>query len=162
MDIYGKMSSSQCMSWAGLSAGTTTTINTTGVIIYSVLGKAYYKAQLSNGATPTTDFVTGAAFNPVPANYGSIYTIGFDTAGTLRVIQGEVLPLDTQGNFITAPQFGGLPNTFCPIGYLVIKAGSTASSSPGWLFGTSNMAGVTGITYAFVNCITLPERPQVS
>jgi hypothetical protein len=161
MDILSKMSAGQCMSWAGLSGGTTTTINTTGTIIYAILGKAYNRAQLSNGATPTTDYVTGAAFVAVPANYGSVYTIGFNAAGDLKVVQGEVQALDAQGNFVTAPQFGPIPNDFCPIGYLVIKAGSTASSSPGWVFGTSNQSGVTGITYDFQNCITLPDRPQV-
>lgn len=162
MDILAKMSAGQCMSWAGLSAGTTTTINTTGAIIYAILGKAYYKAQLSNGATPTTDAVTGAAFLPVAANYGSVYTIGFNAAGTLQVVQGEIQALDVQGNFITAPQFGPIPNDFCPVGYLIIKAGSTASASPGWVFGTDNQSGVTGITYDFQNCITLPDRPQVT
>lgn len=160
MDILSKMSAGQCMSWAGLSAGTTTTINTTGVVIYAILGKAYYKAQLSNGATPTTDAVTGLAFLPVPANFGSVYTIGFNAAGTLQVVQGDVNALDAQGRFMIAPQFGPIPNDFCAIGYLVIKAGSTASASPGWVFGTSNQAGVTGITYSMQNCILLPDRPQ--
>jgi hypothetical protein len=161
MDILSKMSAGQCMSWAGLSAGTTTTINTTGTIIYAILGKAYNKAQLSNGATPTTDYVTGAAFEGVLANYGSVFTIGFNAAGTLKVVQGEIQALDAQGNFVTAPQFGPIPNDFCPIGYLVIKADSTADDSTGWIFGTSNQSGVTGITYDFQNCITLPDRPQV-
>jgi hypothetical protein len=52
--------------------------------------------------------------------------------------------------------------TSAPIGYLVIKAGSTANATTGWIFGTSNMAAVTGITYTFVDVIGLPDRPQIA
>jgi hypothetical protein len=72
---------------------------------------------LSNVATPTTDYATGAAFLPIPIpprpptsrpGYGSVYTVGFDHSGNLKVIQGTIVPLDASGNFINAPQFGGL------------------------------------------------------
>ncbi len=51
---------------------------------------------------------------------------------------------------------------FAPVGYIVIKAGSTANATTGWVFGTSNMSGVTGITYTFVDSSILPDRPQIS
>jgi hypothetical protein len=38
-----------------LAAGTTTTISTTGTTTYGINGKAYSKAAITNGATPTTD-----------------------------------------------------------------------------------------------------------
>lgn len=159
-----------CLSKVTLAAGTTTTLSNTGTTIYAIKGKAYSKSAMSNAATPTTDWATGNAFLPVPANYGSVYMIGFDSGGNLRAIQGTVTPLDSAGNFRQAPQFGGFgpagsgstDNDFCPIGYLVIKAGSTASSSPGWLFGSSNMSSVTGITYTFVDVIGWPDRPRIS
>ena len=54
-----------------------------------------------------------------------------------------------------------MPDDFCPFGYLFIKAGSTADATTGWLFGTSNQAGVTGITYSRVDG-DLPDRPVIA
>jgi hypothetical protein len=48
----------------------------------------------------------------------------------------------------------------CPIGYIVLKAGSTLSGT--FTFGSSNLSGVTGMTYTFVDVIGLPDRPQIS
>lgn len=170
MDQQSSIPATMCLSKVTLAAGTTTTLSTTGTTTYAIRGKAYTKAAITNGATPTTDWATGAAFVPVLANQGSVYAIGFDTGGNLKCVQGTVTALDNTGAFITAPQFGGLgpsgsgstDNDFCAIGYLVIKAGSTASATSGWTFGSSNMSSVTGITYTFVDVITLPDRPQVA
>lgn len=162
---------------AALAAGTTTTISTTGTTTYAIKGKFYTKTAITNGATPTVDFSTGAAFLPIPIpntapnlalGYGSIYAIGLDAGGTVRVIQGTVVPLDVNGAFINAPQFGGLgpqgsgstDNDFCAIGYLVVKLGATAVAT--WTFGTNNNSSVTGVTYTFVDVATLPDRPQVA
>lgn len=166
---------------AGLAAGTTTTLTqtlaggaTTNII--AIRGKMYSVAALSNTATPTADYATGAAFLPVKASQGCVFLIGFNAAGTLKAIQGQVTPLDTitvPGNFLTGPNFGALGpsgsangagggNDFCPIGYLVIQAGSTANNTTGWTFGTNNMSSVTGITYTFDDVCGLPDRPQVS
>lgn len=162
MDPQAAAPVTQCMSKVTLAAGTTTTLSTTGTTTYAIRGKAYTKAAITNGATPTTDAATGAAFVPVPANYGSVFMVGLNAAGSLLCVQGSVTPLDNTGAFINAPNFGALPTDFCPIGYIVIKAGSTASSSPGWTFGSSNMSGVTGITYTFVDVVGVPDRPQIS
>jgi hypothetical protein len=162
-----------CMSKVTLAAGTTTTLSTTGTTTYAIRGKAYTKSAITNGATPTTDWATGNAFLPVKANNGSVFMVGLDHSGNLKCIQGTVTPLDgivSSNLFITAPQFGGLgpsgnattDNDFCPIGYLVIQAGTTADATTGWIFGTSNMSSVTGITYTFVDVIGMPDRPQVS
>lgn len=147
---------------ATLAAGTTSTLSSTGTLGYAIKGKAYSHAALSNTATPTTDANTGLAFNPVPANKGSVFVIGYNAANALKCVQGSIVDLDASGAFIQAPQFPVLPDDFCPIGYELIKAGSTASSAPGWVFGTSNQSSVTGITYTFVDVIGLPDRPQVS
>ncbi len=166
---------------AGLAAGTTTTLTQTLAAgatanIIAIRGKMYSVAALANTATPTTDYATGKAFLPVLANNGCVFLIGFNAAGALKAIQGQVAPLDTvtvPGNFITGPNFGGLGpsgsangagggNDFCPIGYLVIQAGSTANATTGWTFGTNNMSGVTGIRYTFDDVCGIPDRPQVS
>lgn len=146
---------------ATLAAGTTSTLSSTGTLAYAIKGKAYSKAALSNTATPTTDAVTGAAFVPIVTNKGAIIVIGYNAAGSLIAAQGSIEALDASGNFINAPQFPVIPDTMCPIGYEVIKAGATASAS-GFVFGTSNQASVTGITYALTDVVTLPDRPQVS
>lgn len=146
---------------ATLAAGTTSTLSSTGALAYAIRGKAYSRAALSNTATPTTDANTGIAFLPVVTNKGSVFVIGYNAAGGLVAAQGSIEALDSSGNFIYAPQFPVVPDTMCPIGYEIIKAGSTASAG-GWVFGTSNQASVTGITYTLVDVVTLPERPQVS
>lgn len=155
---------------ATLAAGTTTTLSTTGTTTYAIRGKFYTKSAITNGATPTTDYITGLAFTGILANQGGVFTVGFDHSGNIKVVQGTITALDASGNFITAPQFGGLgpqgsgstDGDFCPIGYILIQAGSTADNSHGWRFGTDNMSSVTGITYTFVDISTLPDRPQVS
>lgn len=172
-----------CLSKVSLAAGTTTTLSTTGTTTYGILGKAYTKTAITNGATPTTDYSTGLAFVPIPiplsspnlpgvpngaAGYGSVYTVGLDASGALKVIQGQIQALDGNGSFIVAPQFGGLgpdgsgstANNFCPIGYMIVKLGSTAVAT--WTFGTNNNSSVTGCTYIFQDVISLPGRPQVS
>jgi hypothetical protein len=178
MDLQQFNPVTMCLSKVTLAAGTTTTLSNTGTIVYAIRGKAYSQAALNNTPTPVTDFATGNAFLPIPipatapnlaAGYGSIFMVGLDHAGTLRVIQGTIVPLDSSGNFINAPQFGALepsgsvPTTsgdFCPIGYIVVKLGATAVAT--WTFGTNNLSGVTGVTYTFVDLISETDRPQVS
>jgi len=162
MDLQTTAPVTMCLSKVTLAAGTTSTLSNTGTTTYCIRSKVYTKAAMTNVATPTTDASTGAAFIGVKANQGSVFLVGFTAAGGLACVQGTVVPLDTSGAFINAPQFGSPPLDFCPIGYLVIKAGSTANATTGWIFGTSNMAAVTGITYTFVDCVSIPDRPQIS
>lgn len=168
----------QCMSKVTLAAGTTTTISTTGTTTFAIRSKMYTKAAITNGATPTTDYATGAAFKPIPIpntapnlalGYGSVFMVGLDHSGNVKVIQGTIEALDVSGNFINAPQFGGLgvagsvpatSNDFCPIGYIVVQLGSTAVAT--WTFGTNNLSSVTGATYSFIDICGVPDRPQVS
>ena len=155
-----------CMSVAVLAAGTTTTITTTNAINYAIRGKANTVAALTNQATPTTDHLTGAAFVGVKKGYGSVFVYGFNAAGTLKCVQGTVVPLDTSGaTYIwkDSPQFPAMPEDFCPFGYLTILAGSTADATTGWVQGTSNQASVTGITYAREDvALGMPDRPQTA
>ena len=160
MDNMMLQSGTFCLSKVTLAAGTTTTISTTGTTTFCVMGKAYTKAAITNGTTPTTDFTTGLAFRPISANQGTIVVIGLDAGGTIRAAQGSIEALDVSGNFINAPQFPNIPNTMCPIGYIVLKGGATLSGT--WTFGTNNLSGVTGMTYTFVDMIMLPPRPQVA
>jgi hypothetical protein len=159
LDLYG---GNYATTKAGLSAGTTTTFSTANTVQFSVGGKSYTKTAVTNGATPTSDGTTGALFalRPVLPNQGSVFTFGFDKSGNVVVSQGDIKALDASGAFIDAPQFPSFPDTAAPFAYLVVKAGSTASA---WTFGTSNLAGPpTGVTFTFVDVLTLPARPQIA
>lgn len=149
-----------CSTKAGMAAGTTSTLTTASTQLFSLKGKAFSKAGTSNEATPTTDAATGAAFVAVAANKGSVYTICRDSAGALKVVQGTITDLTSQGTFIVAPQFGPVPDTLCPIGYIVVKV---AAGGAAWTFGTSNLTGPpANTTITYVDCFTMPERPQVA
>lgn len=144
---------------AGFSAGTTTTLTTANALQYAIGGKAYSKAAAANAASPTMDARTGLAFVPVGTSKGSVFTLGFNAAGTLQAVQGEIKPLDSGGQFIDAPQFGTCPDGFCPAGFLVVRVGASGAA---WTLGSSNTAGATGVTYSFTDVLTMPSRPQAS
>lgn len=183
MDYQSAQPITACFSKNALAAGTTTTLTTVPVgatgqlTVYAIKGKIFNKAALTNQATPTLDYATGLAFKPIPTplvapnlanGYGCVFVVGFDSGGTLRVVQGTIEALDISGKFINAPQFGGdgpagsgtTDNDFCPIGYIVVTLGATAVAP--WTFGTNNNSGVTGVTLVFVDVCTLPDRPVVS
>ncbi len=160
MDYQAQVPITMAANKAGLAAGTTTTLTSANQVDYSIKGKAYRKAAATNEATPTTDANSGSTFTAVGVSKGSVFTICRDSSGNLKVVQGTIVDLDSSGAFIQAPQFGPVPDTLCPYGYIVVKVGSTGSA---WTFGASNLAGPpTGVTFAFVDCFTLPDRPQVS
>lgn len=155
MDNQAVASLNLCLDKAGLTAGTTTTYTTAAAVAYAIKGKLYSKAAVTNGATPTTDFATGAAFKPVPIGFTSVFLLGFDAGGTVRVCQGTIEA--TGGN---APQFPTCPNTMTAVGYIVVNVGTTGAA---WTFGTSNLAGPpTGVTFSFQDILCVPDRPQVS
>lgn len=175
MDVLQAAPPSICTSKVALAAGSTTTLSNTGTILFSIRGKAYSKAAMTNAATPTTDGNTGNAFVPIPIpltspnlpgvpnaaqGYGCVYLVGLNHSGALVVCQGSITALDVNGNFITAPEFPTMPNDFCPIGYILVELGASAVAT--WTFGTNNLSGVTGVTYVFVDLMGLPDRPQVS
>lgn len=140
------------------------TLSSTNRFDFAIKSKSYTKAALTNAATPTTDANTAAAFVRVGTNEGSVFVIALDKDGNIKAVQGSVVALDVAGNFIQAPQFPIVPDTQAPIGYLIVKAGSTAAAkASGWLFGTSNFTGVTGVTATLVEVLGgLPDRPQVA
>ena len=160
MDALQQVPLTLCLGKVALAAGTTSTLSNTGATVYAIRGKACTRAAMANTATPIVDAATGLAFPPIVANQGTIVVVGFDAAGNLKAAQGSVQALDATGSFVLAPQPPAVPDTMCPIGYIVLKAGSTLAGS--WQFGTNNLSAVTGMTYTFVDLITLTDRPQVS
>lgn len=191
MDTVAKAPVTMALVKAGLAAGTTTTISTTATVQFLIESLFYSKTAITNGATPTTDWSTGNAFIPIPipltstglpfgvpgacAGYACAYAVGFDHSGNVKVIQGQIVGLDANGNFISAapslnPSLGPAgpnpgtiaggvtaDNDFCPIGFIAVKLGSTAVAT--WTFGTNNLSSVTGVTFSFNDCATLPGRP---
>lgn len=144
----------------GLVAGTTTTITTTVALMYSILGKLYTKAALTNEATPTTDVNTGATFVGITANNGTAYILGINAAGAIVAAEASIEALDVQGNFIRAPHLPPLSDTYAPWGMIVVKGASNLSGT--WRLGASNLSAVTGMTYSFSDLNTYPHRPVVA
>lgn len=147
-----------CLFKATLAAGSTTTISTTGTVHYIIRNKLYLKTVISNGATPTTDAVTGAAFRPISANQVTVIVIMLDTGGNIKAAQGSIEAYN--GAMGTAPQFPSVPDTCCPIGYIICKAASNLSGT--WTFGSSDLSTVTGMTWTFVDIAQIPDRPQIA
>lgn len=140
-----------------------TTLDSTNRFDFAIRSKLYTKAALSTAATPTTDVNTGVAFVRVGTNTGCMYLIGLDSGGNIKVAQGAIWALDASGLFIQGPDIPALPDTVCPVAYVICKAGSTAAAqATGWLFGTSNFSGVTGITLTVQDISMVPDRIQVA
>jgi hypothetical protein len=150
------------------ATGAETLYDTTVTINFSIRGKMYQKAGVTDGATPTTDIVTGAAFPTLVGGasvanvpgHGAVVVWMLNASGTVACAQGPIQSLDMQGNFIVAPQFPPIPAGYCPFAYQVLKAGATASATA-IIFGTANW-NATGFTNAIVNVSELPDRPQVA
>ena len=140
----------------GISGGATT--YSLSAIPFEISGKAYTKALVSGGATPTTDAKTSSAITLL-ANQGCVVVWALDTSGNVKCYSSAAQPLDTAGNFVVAPDFAGLPDTVAPFAYTVHKAGSTLSGT--FTFGSTNW-NTTGMTNTAVSVMELPARPQVS
>lgn len=146
---------------AGLIAGTTSTLSTGSALGFSIHGKGYTHPALTNAVTPTVDAQTQLPFNPILPNTGCTFLVGISATGVLGVTQSNAYSLDANGNFPIPPQIPEINDVYCPIGYIVVRAGSAASAN-GWIFGTNSFAGVTGITTTIQDLIGYPDRPQAS
>ena len=155
-----------CIGNATFSAisGAATTTYTSAAIVAAINGKATTFAAQTTQAFPTTDLNTGVQFvGLTAANKGTVFVLGIQNGGTtLKAVQGTVESLDAAGNFIGAgiPKFPALPDDFCPMGYIIAKAGATFVAAA-WYPGTTNW-NTTGMTYSIQNVVALPDRPQVA
>lgn len=140
-------------------AGTGADLTGTGTFTFAIKGKTYTHAVWTNQAIPDTDQVTGAAFVSVGASEGCVFVICVGTAGTPVTSQGPIIALSSTGAFVTAPQFPMVPDSVCPVAYYIVKSDSTGT---GYVYGTDNPTGGTGLTHTFVNIATLPSRPQIA
>lgn len=150
------------------ATGAETVYDTTVTINYVIDGKIATKTAVTDGATPTTDYNTGAAFPALVGGasvantpgYGCIVVWGLISGGTVKCVMGPHSRLDMAGSFVNAPQFPSVPADMVPFAYQVLKAGATASATA-IVFGTANW-NASGFTNAIHNVAFLPSRPQVS
>lgn len=148
------------VSKAGLTglSGAATTFTTAAAVLYALGGKAYSKAAVAGGATPTVDGITGAAIT-VAAGYGTNVLWCLDSSGNVRAVQGSIEKLDAAGKFKFAPpQFAILPDTLTAFAYSVHVNLATGSL---FTFGVSNW-NQTGMTHYVQDVLTVPVRPQTS
>lgn len=147
-----------CTTKAGLAAGTTNTFTTANAVLYCLDGEALSYAAQTNTAHPATDAITGLAFVGVPINKGCIFIYGI-VSGAIAVVQGALADLDSAGNFLLAPEYPAIPETFVPFGELIIKVAANGST---WTLGSSNQASVTGVTYTRKDLMVLKSRLHTS
>jgi hypothetical protein len=160
MDNLSQIPLTMATTIAGAAVGTTTTLTIANDVQFCIKGKGYKKSAVSNTATPTTDYATGAAFDAIAVNKAGVFVLCLNSSGALKVVQGSIVDYNDDGTFATvAPQFPVIPDDVCPFAYELVKVISTGSS---WTFGSSNQASQTGITKVLVDVFTLPSRPQTS
>jgi hypothetical protein len=141
------------------ATGAETVHDTTVTIDYCVDGQAYRKTAITDGATPTTDGNTSAAFDPVTPDKACIFVWGLNAAGTVSVYQGPLVDVDGDTDLLeSAAQFPSLPNNVCPFAYQLVQ---TTGAAAGWIMGTSNW-NATGVTVTTRNLLTLPQGPKSS
>lgn len=144
-----------CLSHSGLAAGTTNTVST-GALVISLNGRTYSVGAAANGAAITTDAVTGVAFLPLILNQVCTFVIGYDKALARKIVQGPVSGDLAFGSKDGAAAFPIIPETICPVGYILARGGPTLVST--WTFGVSNNSAVTGMTWTFVPVAWLPSK----
>lgn len=148
---------------SGLLTGTgaETVYDTTVTISYCVDGVMKTKTAVTDGATPTTDGNTGAAFNAVLPDKVCLLVWGLNVSGTVSLYQGPIESVDGETDVAKIyPQFPQIPDGITPFAYTVFQT-TGASSAAGLLPGTANW-NATGLTATHVNVSTLPLRPRVS
>ena len=150
---------------AGVSAGTTVTITTANTQLYALNGKAFTRAAAANSAvtTPTIDILTGVAIPALAINQGTVVLVLLDSAGNQFYAQGSIVALDgavtATAKFIQAPSFPlGIPQTLVPMAYGIVKNGSNGAA---FTVGTTTWNAANS-SVAFVDLMTLPDRPQVA
>jgi hypothetical protein len=152
---------------SGLVVGTTTTFTMPAATSCAFRGKWGTPLGIvgsNSGTTPTTDATTGAAFVAVLADYCAALVWGVNAAGTIKLAQGPVTPLQpgpgtTVGAFINAPLWPAMVEDFCPIAYQLVRVSPTGAS---FTAGTTQWAA-SGITCSTIqNVNTLPDRPQIT
>lgn len=139
------------------ATGAETVYDTTVAINYVLNGKIAAKAGVTDGTTPTTGGVSGAAIT-LTASKARTVVWCLTSGGTVKVLEGAIVDWDGTA-FQVPPPFPDVPDSYAPFAYHIIKGASTVVGT--WTFGSSNW-NATGITSTIVNVAVLPDRPQTS
>jgi hypothetical protein len=145
---------------SGLLTGTgaETVYDTTVTIEFAIDGIAKRKAAVTDGATPTTDGNTGAAFDPVYPDKACLFCWCLDIDGTVSLIQSEISDVDGDTDAIETPiQFPNIPSNKVMFAYTLYQT-TGASSASGLRPGTDNW-NATGLTATHRNVMEMPSRP---
>lgn len=142
---------------AGLTglSGAATTMTTAAAILFAIGGKAFSKAAIAAGATPTVDAVTGAPITLAPGK-GTNVLWCLDAAGNVRLVQGSVEDLDGAKFKYAPPQFANLPDTLAPFAYSI-----HTNTGAAFTIGVS-LWNQAGATHAVQDILTVPARPQIA
>lgn len=164
----GVMGANFCTTSSLLTAtGAVTTHDSTVLLNFSIGGKAYTKSGTNaTQTTPTTDYITGAAFPPLVGGasvsgaygHGCAVLWAYNSSGAVKCMMGPHVNLDSAGAFTVNPQFPIPPDDVCVFAYQLLKAGATASATA-IVFGTA-LWNATGFTQVIQNVLVLPDRPQ--
>ena len=143
------------------AAGADVLYDTANAFNYSIGGKAYAKATVSNGDTAAlTDANTGVGFVALAADQAACFLWLVNAAGTVAVAQGPVVDIDGITDDFKEdggrPEFPSVPDGYVPFAYQLIQ---TNGASSAWTFGTS-LWNATGVTDGLVDISVLPDRPQ--
>lgn len=147
-----------CGSVGRLTAtGAETVYDTTLTINFQIRNSgAEAKTAITDGTTPTTDYVTGSSIT-LTASKARVVVWGMIAGGTTKVIAGDIVDWDGVA-FLQPPQFPSIPDAFAPFAYQILKASSSAGTIT---FGSSNW-NATGFTNTIKDVLVLPGRPQTS
>lgn len=149
---------------AGLTglSGAATTFTTSKAFDFAIGGKAFSKAAVAGGATPTIDAYTGKAIT-VAVGKGSVVLWCVDAAGNIKAVQGTSETVDDNGNFLAAPPGFNVPSDdLVPFAYSIHKnlSNGGANVTP-FLFGTT-VWNAANTLHTAQSIITVPGRPQQS
>lgn len=141
--------------------GAETVYDTSAAIVYRVDGKLYSKSAVTDGATPTTDGNTGAAFEGVGPDKICVFVWALNASGTVSLYQGDIEDVDGDTDDAEIyPQYPSIPSDVCPFAYTIYQTDGT-SAAAGLRPGTDNW-NATGLTATHVNISELPNRPTAS
>jgi hypothetical protein len=158
MDMKTLYGMNCCLSSGLLTAtGAETVHDTTVTIDYVLDGVIASKTAITDGVTPTTDYVSGSSIT-LTANKSRVVVWGLISGGTVKVIAGDIVDWDGTA-YNNAPPTPDVPDTFVPFAVQLLKGGSTVSGT--WTFGTSNW-NATGITSSIQNVMVLKARPRTA
>lgn len=144
------------------ATGGETVHDTTLAIHYCIDGIGYSKAAITDGATPTTDAVSGAALTLTGTSTTGqqVYVVWcLDTSGNVKCIFGTKVAVNVSGKPTgNPPLVPSVPGTLAPFALQLLTHTGQASTVT---FGSSNW-NTSGFTNSIKNMIGFIKRPTLT